>query len=52
VVTAYYLRLRWPTRPACWPSVTGILAEHDISIDAVLQREADEVGRGRDARPT
>ena len=24
--------------------VTTILAEHDISIDAVLQREADEVG--------
>jgi homoserine dehydrogenase len=30
----------WPTRPACWPRITGILADNDISIDAVLQREA------------
>jgi homoserine dehydrogenase len=33
----------WPTRPACW-RVTTILADAGISIDALLQREADEVG--------
>ena len=27
-----------PTRPACWRDITGILAEHGISIDALLQR--------------
>ncbi len=44
VVTSYYLRLRVADQAGVLAKVTGILAEADISIDAVLQREADEVG--------
>ncbi len=44
VVTSYYLRLRVADEAGVLAEVTGILAEADISIDAVLQREADEVG--------
>jgi homoserine dehydrogenase len=44
VVTAYYLRLRVADQAGVLAKVTGILAEANISIDAVLQREADEVG--------
>ena len=44
VVTSYYLRLRVADEAGVLARVTGILAEADISIDAVLQREADEVG--------
>src|SRR5690606_30252119 len=44
VVTSYYLRLRVADQPGVLAKVTGVLAQHDISIDAVLQREADEVG--------
>ncbi len=44
VVTAYYLRLRVADQAGVLAKVTGILAEAGISIDAVLQREADEVG--------
>jgi homoserine dehydrogenase len=44
VVTSYYLRLRVADQAGVLARVTGILAENDISIDAVLQREADEVG--------
>jgi homoserine dehydrogenase len=44
VVTSYYLRLRVADQPGVLARVTGILAQADISIDAVLQREADEVG--------
>ncbi|MES2950105.1 MAG: homoserine dehydrogenase [Pseudomonadota bacterium] len=44
VVTSYYLRLRVADQAGVLAKVTGILAETDISIDAVLQREADEVG--------
>nr|MDP2191147.1 homoserine dehydrogenase [Rhodoferax sp.] len=43
VVTSYYLRLRVADETGVLAKVTGILAEADISIDAVLQREADEV---------
>jgi homoserine dehydrogenase len=43
-VTSYYLRLRVADQAGVLAKVTGILAEADISIDAVLQREADEVG--------
>ncbi len=43
VVTSYYLRLRVADQAGVLAKVTGILAEADISIDAVLQREADEV---------
>ena len=44
VVTSYYLRLRVSDEPGVLAKVTGILADLSISIDAVLQREADEVG--------
>jgi homoserine dehydrogenase len=43
VVTSYYLRLRVADETGVLAKVTGILAEADISIDAVLQREADEI---------
>jgi homoserine dehydrogenase len=43
VVTSYYLRLRVADQAGVLAKVTGLLAEADISIDAVLQREADEV---------
>jgi homoserine dehydrogenase len=43
VVTSYYLRLRVADQAGVLAKVTGILAAADISIDAVLQREADEV---------
>ena len=42
VVTAFYLRLRVADQAGVLARITGILAEHDISIDAVLQREAAE----------
>ncbi len=51
VVTSYYLRLRVADQAGVLAKVTGILAESGISIDAVLQREADEVG-GEDATQT
>ncbi len=44
VITSYYLRLRVADEAGVLAKVTGILASADISIDAVLQREADEVG--------
>ena len=44
VVTSYYLRLRVADEAGVLATVTGLLAEAGISIDAVLQREADEVG--------
>jgi homoserine dehydrogenase len=44
VVTSYYLRLRVADEPGVLAKVTGILAGLGISIDAMLQREADEVG--------
>ena len=44
VVTSYYLRLMVADKAGVLANVTGILASLDISIDAVLQREADEVG--------
>ena len=43
VVTSYYLRLRVADETGVLAKVTGILAEAGISIDAVLQREADEI---------
>ncbi|MGQ0711781.1 MAG: homoserine dehydrogenase [Rhodoferax sp.] len=44
VVTSYYLRLRVADQAGVLAKVTGLLAESGISIDAVLQREADEIG--------
>ena len=43
VVTSYYLRLRVADEAGVLAKVTGILATENISIDAVLQREADQV---------
>ena len=43
VVTSYYLRLRVADETGVLARVTGILADAGISIDAVLQREADEI---------
>jgi homoserine dehydrogenase len=43
IVTSYYLRLRVADQAGVLAKVTGILAAANISIDAVLQREADEV---------
>ncbi|MCW7541319.1 homoserine dehydrogenase [Aquabacterium sp. A7-Y] len=42
VVTSFYLRLRVADQTGVLARITGILAEHGISIDAVLQREAGD----------
>jgi homoserine dehydrogenase len=42
VVTAFYLRLVVADEAGVLSKITTILAEHDISIDAVLQRESAE----------
>jgi len=44
VITSYYLRLRVADQTGVLAQVTGLLAGAGISIDAVLQREADQVG--------
>ena len=44
VVTSYYLRIRVSDEAGVLAQITGLLANSGISIDAVLQREADEVG--------
>ncbi|MCD6663722.1 MAG: homoserine dehydrogenase [Comamonas sp.] len=44
VVTGYYLRIRVVDEAGVLARITGILANAGISIDAILQREADEVG--------
>ena len=44
VVTSYYLRMRVSDEAGVLAKVTGILADAGISIDALIQREADEVG--------
>ncbi len=51
VVTSYYLRLRVADEAGVLAKVTGLLAGAGISIDAVLQREADEVS-GEDGTST
>jgi homoserine dehydrogenase len=43
VVTSYYLRLRVADEAGVLAKVTGLLAAAGISIDAMLQREADQV---------
>ncbi|PIT81827.1 homoserine dehydrogenase [Limnohabitans sp. 15K] len=45
VVTSYYLRLRVADQAGVLAKVTGLLADAGISIDAVLQREADQVSQ-------
>ncbi len=42
VITAFYLRLQVADQTGVLSRITTILAEHDISIDAVLQRESAE----------
>ena len=42
VVTAFYLRLQVADQAGVLARITGILAENDISIDALLQRESAE----------
>jgi homoserine dehydrogenase len=48
VVTAFYLRLRVADEKGVLARITGILADNDISIDAVLQRESAEGERQTD----
>ncbi|MBP9953196.1 MAG: homoserine dehydrogenase [Ottowia sp.] len=48
VITSYYLRLRVKDEAGVLSNVTRILADGGISINAVLQREADDVA-GTDA---
>ena len=43
VLTSYYLRLRVADQAGVLAQLTGILAQAGINLDAVLQREADEV---------
>ena len=51
VITAFYLRLRVADQTGVLAKITSILAEQGISIDAVIQREADEVS-GEDGNQT
>ena len=48
VVTAFYLRLVVADEAGVLSRITTILAEHEISIDAVLQRESAEGERQTD----
>ena len=43
VVTSYYLRLRVADEAGVLAKVTGLLGAAGISVDAMLQREADQV---------
>ena len=45
IVTSYYLRLRVADEAGVLAQLTGLLAGVGISIDAVLQREADQVSQ-------
>jgi len=42
VVTAFYLRLQVADEAGVLANITGILAAHEISIDALLQHESPE----------
>jgi homoserine dehydrogenase len=42
VETSYYLRLRVEDKPGVLADITRILADQQISIDAMIQREPDE----------
>ena len=42
IVTSYYLRLRVEDKPGVLADITRILADQEISIDAMFQREPDE----------
>ena len=49
VVTAFYLRLQVADQAGVLARITGILAEHGISIDAVLQRPGAGASDASDA---
>jgi homoserine dehydrogenase len=42
VITSYYLRLRVEDKPGVLADITRILADQQISIEAMMQREPDE----------
>lgn len=42
VITSYYLRMRVLDRPGVLADITRILADRDISIDAMIQKEPPE----------
>ncbi len=42
IITSYYLRLRVADQPGVLADITRILADQEISIDAMFQREPDE----------
>jgi homoserine dehydrogenase len=42
VVTSYYLRMRVEDRPGVLADITRILADREISIDAMIQKEPSE----------
>lgn len=42
IITSYYLRLRVEDKPGVLADITRILADQEISIDAMFQREPDE----------
>ena len=42
VITSYYLRMRVEDKPGVLADITRILADQQISIDAMIQREPDE----------
>jgi homoserine dehydrogenase len=50
VLTAFYLRLQVADQAGVLARITGILAERDISIDAVLQRPGEERGAEGEAQ--
>jgi homoserine dehydrogenase len=43
VITSYYLRIRVADQTGVLANIASIFAKHNISIDALRQREADEV---------
>jgi len=47
VVTSFYLRLQVADQAGVLARITGILAENDISIDALLQRPQDADSQGQ-----
>jgi homoserine dehydrogenase len=42
VETSYYLRMRVKDQPGVLADITRVLADHNISIDAMVQKEPDE----------
>lgn len=42
MITSYYLRMRVEDKPGVLADITRILADSDISIDAMIQKEPGE----------